>query len=85
VLGVINHGVNMRGNVSTNTIEGVFSVSTRGMTGTYAHRRLPAPRSLSAQELRTIREWVDAAQRHRSQAISREDKSSFEINKLTHK
>jgi ISXO2-like transposase domain len=27
----------VRGNVSTNTIEGVFSIFTRGMIGTYQH------------------------------------------------
>jgi hypothetical protein len=35
----VNHGRKeyARGNVSTNTIEGVFSIFKRGMIGTYQH------------------------------------------------
>jgi hypothetical protein len=37
--GMVNHGIGeyVRGEVSTNSIEGYFSILKRGITGTYHH------------------------------------------------
>jgi hypothetical protein len=57
---VINHSKYeyVRGNVSTNTIEGVFSIFKRGMTGVYQH--------CGSQHLHRYREEFDFRYNHRS-------------------